>query len=224
MKNIIIAIDGHSSCGKSTLAKMLSKQIGYAYIDTGAMYRAVTLYFIQQQIDVNEASEVKRSLPDIRIHFEAINGKNTTFLNAKNVEETIRGMEVSALVSEVAALPIVRRKMVEQQYLMGKQKSIVMDGRDIGTVVFPDAELKLFVTASLPQRTQRRFLELKKKGKEVSYDEVSSNLQHRDHIDSTRADSPLRQAEDAVFLDNTNLTIEEQLAMVEALVKLRRKD
>ncbi len=223
MKDIIIAIDGHSSCGKSTLAKMLSKKIGYSYIDTGAMYRAVTLFFIREKVELSDSVAVAKALANIRIHFENIEGKNTTFLNDENVEGTIRGMKVSSLVSEVAAISAVRRKMVEQQQEMGKRKSIVMDGRDIGTVVFPDAEVKLFVTASIEQRTQRRHLELQQKGKVVTYEAVKENLQHRDFIDSTRKDSPLKQAEDAVYLDNTNLSIEEQLAMVKALVRERRK-
>lgn len=202
---------------------MLSRDIGYTYIDTGAMYRSVTLYFIREHIDWNDADQVTQALANIRIHFENINGKNTTFLNDKNVENQIRSMEVAKVVSEVAAIAAVRHKMVEQQHLMGEKKAIVMDGRDIGTVVFPDAELKLFVTASIEERTKRRYAELKEKGKDVSYEAVKENLQHRDHIDSNRAVSPLRQAEDAVYLDNTNLNIEEQLAMVKALVRERGK-
>lgn len=223
MKEITIAIDGHSSCGKSTLAKMLSQAIGYTYIDTGAMYRAVTLYFIRKTIDLSNPVAIANALAAIRIHFKNIDGKNTTFLDDEKVEEPIRGMEVSNLVSEVAAISAVRQKLVEQQQLMGAEKAIVMDGRDIGTVVFPDAELKLFVTASIKQRTQRRYLELQQKGKTVTYEAIKDNLQHRDFIDSTRADSPLKQAADAVYLDNTNLSIEEQLAMVKALVGERRK-
>ncbi len=211
MKKIIIAIDGYSACGKSTLAKALAKTLGYAYIDTGAMYRAVTLYFLAQQVDLNIPTAVQSALNNITIHFELINGKNTTFLNSEDVESSIRTIEVSQKVSEVAAISAVRKKMVAQQQRMGKSKGVVLDGRDIGTVVFPDAELKIFLTASIAERTRRRFQELQRKNKAITYSEVLQNLQHRDHLDSTRADSPLKKAADAVIIDNTYLTPNQQL-------------
>ena len=222
-KKIIIAIDGHSSCGKSTLAKDLSKKLNYAYIDTGAMYRAVTLYFIQNNIDLNQSDAIELALKSIKIHFENINGQNTTFLNGKNVEEEIRKMYVSKLVSPVATISIVRRAMVWQQQEMSKAKGVILDGRDIGTVVFPTAELKLFVTADIATRAERRFAELQQKQIAGSLEEVKVNLAERDHIDSNREDSPLKQAKDAILLDNTNLNREEQLTMVLALVELRTK-
>jgi cytidylate kinase len=210
LKKITIAIDGHSSCGKSTLAKELASKLGYIYIDSGAMYRATTLYFLQQGIRVEEKSKIAPALSAINIRF---NEQNQTLLNGRNVEKEIRQMSVSEYVSEVAAVPAVRKAMVAQQRLLGKQKGIVMDGRDIGTVVFPDAELKIFLTASLEERTRRRFTELQAKGNTaVSVEQVTQNLQHRDHIDSTREDSPLKQADDAIVIDNTHLDRETQLA------------
>lgn len=211
MKKIIIAIDGFSSCGKSTLAKALAKELNYGFVDSGAMYRAVTLYLIQHKIDLQNVPAVGKALEAIQIRFVASSSGNRTYLNGQDVEEQIRTMEVSEWVSPVAAIPIVRRAMVKQQQEMGKEKGIVMDGRDIGTVVFPEAELKLFVTADPDVRAQRRFLELKNKGQEIELEEVRKNLQERDHIDSTRADSPLRQADDALILDNTNFTPAQQL-------------
>jgi len=222
LKDIIIAIDGYSACGKSTLAKLLSKEIAYAYIDTGAMYRAVTLYFLNHEIDLGNEKKVAEALTQINIHFKNEEGANVTYLNGEKVEEAIRTMRVSGKVSEVAALSSVRRKMVEQQQQMGKAKSVILDGRDIGTVVFPNAEVKLFLTASPEERAQRRYEELLQKSQETPLKEVLANLQHRDHIDSSRADSPLKQAEDAVVIDNTNLNLEEELAMVLALVEKRR--
>lgn len=217
----MIAIDGYSSCGKSTLAKSLSKVLNYSYVDTGAMYRAVTLYLIRQKIELSDLDSVRAVLTNIKIHFERIDGKNTTFLNDENVEAEIRKMYVSDLVSPVAAISAVRRKLVQQQQEMGKQKAIILDGRDIGTVVFPDAELKIFLTASPAERARRRYQELIAKGQEVSLEEISKNLQERDRIDSSREDSPLKQAEDAVLIDNTNLNQAEQLAMALALAKCR---
>ena len=212
MKKITIAIDGHSSCGKSTLAKELANQLGYIYIDSGAMYRATTLYFLNHGIRVEETSKIASALSLINISF---NEQNQTILNGKNVETEIRQMSVSEYVSEVAAVPIVRKAMVAQQRVLGQKKGIVMDGRDIGTVVFPDAELKIFLTASLEERTKRRFMEIRAKGNTtISLDQVTQNLQHRDHIDSTREDSPLRQAADAIVIDNTHLDRETQLAKV----------
>ncbi len=221
MERITIAIDGHSSCGKSTLAKALAKTLGYVYVDSGAMYRAVTLYFIQNEVDIKDAEAVKLALLDIDITFKNIAGKNTTFLNNTNVEDKIRSMEVSEFVSPVATISIVRTKVVKEQRDLGKEKGIVMDGRDIGTVVFKDAELKIFLTASPDIRTQRRYDELIAKGQKVTMKEVKDNLLRRDHIDSTRADSPLKKAADAIEIDNSNLTEANQLEKALALVKAK---
>lgn len=216
MKKIIIAIDGFSSCGKSTMAKDLAKEIGYIYIDSGAMYRAVTLYCIEHQLfdekgQVKE-EELKARMNDIHISFR-LNPETQrpmTYLNGMNVEDRIRTMEVSSHVSPVAALGFVREALVRLQQEMGKEKGIVMDGRDIGTAVFPQAELKIFVTASPEIRAQRRYDELKAKGQEASFDDILYNVKERDRIDQTREISPLRQAEDAILLDNSYLTIQEQ--------------
>lgn len=208
MDKIIIAIDGYSSCGKSTLAKGLASRLGYTYIDSGAMYRAVTLFFLRHDIGLEDEEEARRALENISIRFDA---ENRAVLNGEVVEDEIRRMEVSAYVSQVSAVPAVRRAMVRQQQAMGKDKGIVMDGRDIGTVVFPRAELKIFLTADPEKRAQRRFDELKSKGMESSMEEVRQNLRHRDHIDSTREDSPLRKAADAVEIDNTDMSRAEQL-------------
>lgn len=216
---IIIAIDGHSSCGKSTLAKGLAKTLGYAYLDSGALYRAVTLYFIRHQVDIEDTQAIEKALEQISIRFINKDGQNHTILNGEDVEGEIRKMYVSEKVSPVAAISMIRRAMVKQQQAMGREKGIVMDGRDIGTVVFPKAELKLFVTASIEERTKRRFLELQAKGLDPDYETVKNNLQERDYIDSTRADSPLIQAEDAILLDNTLLSEQEQLAVALELTK-----
>lgn len=216
MKKITIAIDGHSSCGKSTMAKDLASKIGYTYIDTGAMYRAVTLYALQHGLFNDDGSirlaELEAAMPDIRItfRFNEETRRPDTYLNDVCVEREIRGMEVSAHVSPIATVGFVRTAMVAQQQEMGKLKGIVMDGRDIGTVVFPDAELKVFVTASAEVRAQRRYDELKAKGDEASFDEILENVKERDRIDSSREVSPLRQADDALLLDNSHLTIPEQ--------------
>ena len=215
MKKITIAIDGLSSCGKSTLAKAIAKQLGYVYGDSGAMYRATTLYFLNKDLDWNNELEVKIALKNIHIHFENIDGKNTTFLNKRNVEDDIRTMRVSESVSPVATVSSIRKKMVSLQQEMGKNGGIVMDGRDIGTVVFPNAELKLFITASADVRTQRRYDELLAKGWTVDYEEIKMNLLERDLIDSTREDSPLKKAADAIELDNSDL--DEQTQLKEAL-------
>lgn len=222
-KKIIIAVDGFSSTGKSTLAKDLAKKIGYGYIDTGAMYRAVTLYFLRHETDIADETAVAEALKNIEIDFQNIDGVNTTFLNGENVEKEIRKMYVSDFVSPVAAVSSVRRAMVKLQQAMGKKKGIVMDGRDIGTVVFPEAELKIFVTSDPKTRVDRRYAELQNKGLQADYEEVAKNLRERDHIDSTRADSPLRQAEDARVLDNTALTRAGQLALAEEWVSDRIK-
>ena len=215
MKKITIAIDGYSSCGKSTMAKDLAREVGYIYIDSGAMYRAVTLYCLENQLFTAEGintTKLEAAMPNIQISFQ-LNPETQrpmTYLNGVNVEDRIRTMEVSSHVSPVAALPFVREALVKLQQEMGKAKGIVMDGRDIGTVVFPDAELKIFVVASAEIRAQRRYDELKAKGQEASYEEILANVKERDYIDQNRAVSPLRQAEDAILLDNSNLTIEEQ--------------
>ena len=215
MKKITIAIDGYSSCGKSTMAKDLAREVGYIYIDSGAMYRAVTLYCLENGLftpDGIDTEKLETMMPNIRISFQ-LNPETQrpmTYLNGENVEDRIRTMEVSTRVSPVAAIPFVREALVKQQQEMGQAKGIVMDGRDIGTVVFPDAELKIFVVASAEIRAQRRYDELKAKGQEASYEEILANVKERDYIDQNREVSPLRQAEDALLLDNSNLTIEEQ--------------
>ena len=216
MKKITIAIDGYSSCGKSTMAKDLAKQIGYVYIDTGAMYRAVTLFALRHGLFSEDGSvktnELRNQMDDIHITFQfnASTGRPDTYLNGELVEQVIRGMEVSSHVSLIAAIPFVRTAMVEQQQRMGKDKGIVMDGRDIGTTVFPDAELKVFVTASPEVRAQRRYDELKGKGMPADFEEILRNVEERDYLDTHRETSPLKQASDALLLDNSNLTIEEQ--------------
>ena len=215
MKKITIAIDGYSSCGKSTMAKDLAREVGYIYIDSGAMYRAVTLYCLENQLFTAEGIDTARleaNMPDIHISFQLNpeTGRPMTYLNGVNVEDRIRTMEVSNRVSPVAALPFVREALVKLQQDMGKEKGIVMDGRDIGTTVFPEAELKIFVTASAEVRAQRRYDELKAKGQEASFEEILANVKERDYIDQNREVSPLRKADDAILLDNSHLTIEEQ--------------
>ena len=225
MKKISIAIDGYSSCGKSTLAKQLAKQLEYIYVDTGAMYRAVTLFAMQNNFindgEVNTEHLVE-SLPEISIHFE-LNEENhpVTYLNQKKVEAEIRTMEVSNNVSKVGTIKEVRQKLVFLQQQMGAKGGVVMDGRDIGTVVMREAELKIFMTADNNVRAKRRWLELKEKGQEETIESVLENLKHRDNIDSTRAESPLTQANDALVLDNTNLSRDEQLKLVLKWVKER---
>ena len=215
---IIIAIDGHSSCGKSTMAKDLARAIGYIYVDTGAMYRAVTLYSIRRGLwkdGVLDTETLRDEMSDVRITFRlnAETGLPETYLNGENVEQDIRSMEVSAKVSPIATLDFVREAMVREQQAMGKSKGIVMDGRDIGTTVFPEAEMKIFVTALPHVRAQRRLDELRAKGDATTtFDDVLANIEARDRIDSTRAVSPLRQAEDALVLDNSHMTIPQQKA------------
>lgn len=214
-RKIIIAIDGYASCGKSTMAKELARKIGYIYIDSGAMYRAVALYCIEQGLFEGNRLDVEalqRHIDDIDITFvlNPETGRPETFLNGRNVERDIRGMAVSDKVSYVAAVGFVRRKLVALQQAMGREKGIVMDGRDIGTVVFPDAELKIFLTASPEVRARRRVDELRAKGQKVSYDEVLHNVRERDRIDETREVDPLRKADDALLLDNSTLTLEQQ--------------
>ncbi|WP_343692222.1 (d)CMP kinase [Chitinophaga sp.] len=216
MKKIIITLDGYSSCGKSTLAKQLAAELDYVYIDSGAMYRAITLYFIQNRIDWNSAEEVARALSNIQLEFiyNPISGASEMNLNGENVEHMIREMLVAEKVSEVAAIGAVREFAVAQQQEMGKQKGIVMDGRDIGTTVFPHAELKIFMTADTAIRVERRFKELYAKNKNITIHEIKENLELRDYIDTNREISPLRKAEDAIILDNSQLTPEEQLKLV----------
>lgn len=216
MKKITIAIDGYSSCGKSTMAKALAKKLGYVYVDTGAMYRSVTLFAIRHQLFNEDGSvkteELQRLMPEIHISFKLNKetGLPDTYLNGEFVEREIRGMEVSSHVSPIAAIPFVREALVKQQQAMGREKGVVMDGRDIGTVVFPDAELKIFVTASPEVRAQRRYDELQAKGQPADYADILKNVQQRDYIDTHRETSPLRQAPDALVLDNSHMTIAEQ--------------
>lgn len=216
MKKIIVAIDGHSSCGKSTMAKDLAREVGYIYVDTGAMYRAVTLFAMRNNLFDAEGNinteRLEQLLPEVKISFklDPETSRPMACLNGEVVEQEIRSLEVSQHVSPIAALPFVRAKLVEQQQAMGKEKGIVMDGRDIGTVVFPEAELKIFVTASAEIRAQRRYKELQAKGMPADFDDILKNVEERDYIDSHRATSPLRQADDALVLYNSHLTIEEQ--------------
>lgn len=216
MSKIIIAIDGHSSCGKSTMAKALAQQVGYIYVDSGAMYRAVTLFALREQLfnadGSVQAEALQARMPEVKVHFKLDSATNlpVTYLNEERVEDEIRTLEVSQHVSPIAALPFVREAMTAAQQAMGEEKGIVMDGRDIGTAVFPHAELKIFVTASAEVRAQRRFDELQAKGLPASYEDILKNVQERDYIDSHREVSPLRQAEDALVLDNSHLTREEQ--------------
>lgn len=220
MKKIIVTIDGWSSCGKSTIAKQLAKSLGYVYIDSGAMYRAITLYFLRNHIDWTDPEAVEEALHHINLRFvyNAKSMKSEMHLNEENVEYMIRDMVVAEKVSEVATIALVRTFAVLQQQKMGADKGIVMDGRDIGTTVFPNAELKIFMTADIMVRVERRFKEMFEKNPNITLDEVKSNLELRDYIDSHREVSPLRMAEDAVLLDNTNLTIEQQLDIALKLV------
>ncbi|TKC03857.1 (d)CMP kinase [Pedobacter frigoris] len=211
-KNLVVAIDGYSSCGKSTLAKALAKKLGFIYIDSGAMYRAVTLYFIRNHTEINNIAAVKDALEHIELNFHSRDYQSHITLNGEEVSEEIRQMPVSENVSEVSANKLVRKEMVKQQQRMGKSKNIVMDGRDIGTTVFPDAQVKFFMTADPKIRAERRFNELQSKGDtSTSLEDVFENLAHRDYADTTRVESPLTRAEDAIILDNTELSETEQL-------------
>ena len=212
MKKIIITIDGWSSCGKSTLAKQLAKALNYIYVDSGAMYRAITLFFLRNHVDWTDSTEVKKALDDISLEFvyNSKSERSEIFLNGENVEYVIRDLVVAEKVSDVAAIKEVRDYAVAQQQKMGKNRGIVMDGRDIGTVVFPDAELKIFMTADNAVRVERRFQELYEKNPNITIEEIKNNLELRDYIDSHREVSPLRRADDAIILDNTNLTEKEQ--------------
>ena len=222
--NIIIAIDGYSSTGKSTTAKAVAKALGYVYIDTGAMYRAVTYLALEKGYASTSGIEVKSLMKvlrksEIKFVYNPELGFSEIYLNGKNIENEIRGIEIANWVSEVAKQSEVRTYLVDLQRKMGKDKGIVMDGRDIGTTVFPEAELKIFMTASEQVRAERRYRELQAKGDNASFEEVLANIQHRDHIDTTRKESPLKKADDAIVIDNTNLTIEEQVQKILAMVK-----
>ncbi len=219
-KKLIITIDGWSSCGKSTLARQLAKALGYVYIDSGAMYRAITVYFLRNHIDWTDTVEVEEALQHIRLHFEynSKSEQSEIFLGDENIEYMIRDLVVAEKVSEVAAIAAVRTCAVAQQQKMGEKRGIVMDGRDIGTTVFPHAELKIFMTAAIEVRVQRRFAEMVLKNPNTTIEDVKSNLEMRDHIDSHREVSPLRQADDAILLDNTNISMEEQLDFALKLV------
>ena len=218
---IIVTIDGWSSCGKSTLAKQLAKELGYVYIDSGAMYRAITLYFLRNHIDWTDVNEVNNTLKNIILEFQynEVSQQSEIILNGENVEYVIRDLVIAEKVSDVAAIKAVRTFAVAQQQKLGKKKGIVMDGRDIGTTVFPDAELKIFMTADTAVRVERRFKELYIKNPNISIEEVKNNLEMRDYIDSNREISPLRKADDAVEMDNTNITMEEQLTIALNLIK-----
>jgi cytidylate kinase len=223
LQKIIIAIDGYSSCGKSTTAKLVAARLGYGYIDTGAMYRAVTLYFTEKNISLTNPREVDKALLEISIsfHHNARVNENEAFLNGMNVEKEIRKMYISDRVSEVSAIPEVRHAMVAQQQKMGRKKGIVMDGRDIGTRVFPEAELKIFMTADLDLRAYRRQQELMEKSQLVNFEEIKNNLIHRDQIDTSRKESPLTQAPDAFLLDTSHITVDEQVEHVVGLAQSR---
>ncbi|WP_140938281.1 (d)CMP kinase [Sphingobacterium lumbrici] len=212
--NFIIAIDGYSSCGKSTVAKALAQKLHFVFVDSGAMYRAVTLYFLRYEVDIDDTAAVVQALTDIHIDFIPNTVQTQILLNGEDISEEIRQMAVSEQVSEVSAIKEVRHAMVAQQQKLGCRRNIVMDGRDIGTTVFPDADLKIFMTARPSVRAERRYAELTAKGENVTMEEIQENLSHRDHIDSTREESPLRQAADAFILDNSDLTQDQQLEIV----------
>lgn len=218
-KNHIVAIDGHSSCGKSTLAKQLAEHFDYLYVDTGAMYRCITLLLQEQSIALDNEEQIQALLHNTKIYFKKQDNKQHSFINGRDVTAEIRNPKVSDLVSEVAAISSIRKRMVEQQRIYGEESSIIMDGRDIGTVVFPNAHLKIFLTASPEIRAQRRHKELLDKGIDIGLEAVAKNLQKRDRIDSTRADSPLKKADDAVIVDNSELSLEEQFDLVKSLVE-----
>ena len=213
-RNIIIAIDGYSSCGKSTVAKALANKLHYVYVDSGAMYRAVTLYFLRNNVNLEDDIKISEALENIHIDFHKEHGTTKVLLNDEDVSEEIRQMPVSENVSAVSAIKAVRKAMVKQQQKMGARKNVVMDGRDIGTAVFPHAQVKIFMTADPKVRAERRYLELKNKGENITLEEVFENIAHRDYQDTTRKESPLIRAEDAIILDNTDMTEDEQLTFV----------
>ena len=223
--DIIIAIDGLSACGKSTLARDLAKSLSYKHIDSGAMYRATTFFFLQEKVDINDLESVKRALDQMDLSLrQDQTGKSSFFLGETALDDELRTKEVSQYVSEVAAIPIIRDLLVQKQQALGANKGIIMDGRDIGSVVFPNARLKIFLTATLSVRIARRYAEVTQKGLQMTHEEVAQNLKHRDHIDSTRTTSPLIQVSDAVVIDNTNLSKEEQIEMILALARIRMKN
>jgi len=222
-ENFIIAIDGFSSCGKSTVAKAIAKRLNFVFVDSGSMYRAVTLYILRNNNNLEDTEEINKALRNIHIDFIPNTEKTQILLNGEDISDEIRQMEVSEKVSEVSAIKEVRRAMVAQQQQLGARRDIVMDGRDIGTTVFPDADLKVFMTADPLVRANRRFAELTGKGEQVTLEEIQENLAHRDHIDSTREESPLRQADDAIVLDNSSLTQEQQLDFVLKYYNERKK-
>lgn len=217
--NIVVAIDGYSSCGKSTLAKAIAKKLHFIYVDSGAMYRAVALYFLRNNIDLNNCTQIKEALENIHLNFHSRDYETHITLNDEEVSDEIRLMPVSETVSAVSAIHDVRVEMVRQQQRMGKSKNIVMDGRDIGTVVFPDAQVKIFMTADPKIRAERRFKELAPKNPDISLEDVFENLAHRDYQDTTRKESPLMRADDAIILDNTDLTPDEQLEFALGKIK-----
>ena len=225
MSKIIVAVDGFSSCGKSTTAKGVAARFGYAYIDTGAMYRAVTLYFVQNHVSLTNPKEIQKALENINVDFHRNpeNGLNETYLNGLNVEDEIRKLYIANRVSEVSAISEVRRAMVAQQQRMGRGRGVVLDGRDVGTVVFPNAELKVFMTADPTIRAERRQIELLAKGEMLNVSEILKNLTHRDQIDTTRADSPLRQAEDAILIDTTGMTLDGQIQLLSEMIEDKLK-
>ncbi len=215
MHKIIVAIDGYSSCGKSTTAKGLAKHMGYSYIDSGAMYRATSLYFHDNHVSFTNEKEIEKALNNIEIEFRiSKDGKSETYLNGLNVENEIRKLYIANMVSEVSAIAAVRHAMVEQQRKLGRKKGVVMDGRDIGTVVFPEAEMKVFMTADKYVRAHRRQIELTEKGDLLDFEDILKNLEKRDLIDTTRSESPLRRAEDATLIDTTHMTLDEQVEML----------
>jgi cytidylate kinase len=218
-----IAIDGHSSCGKSTLAKDIAHKLNYLYIDSGAMYRAVALYFLENNVDITDTKQIEDALDEIDIEMSSQKGQFCIKLNGKEITERIIAIDVSNIVSDVAAITSVRKKLVKIQQQIGQNQNVVMDGRDIGTVVYPDAEVKLFVTADHDIRTQRRYDELKRKNMHTPIEEVSKNLQTRDRIDSTRADSPLTQADDAILINNSYMDREEQLFIAKKIIEQKNK-
>lgn len=224
MKKIVVAIDGFSACGKSTLAKQIAAKLNLVYVDTGAMYRAVTLFFMNKKVDIKDLSKVKESLDKIELYFDNSTQKNRCILNGEDVEDEIRAQRVSENVSQVAAIPIVRKKLVALQREMGSRKSLVMDGRDIGTVVFPHATVKIFLTANKEIRADRRYTEYIEKGVKITRADIISNLESRDHIDSTRKDSPLRVAPNALIIDNSYLSRNEQLELALKIIKIKTRD
>ncbi len=219
IKDIIIAIDGHSGCGKSTTSKLIAEHFKYNYLDSGAMYRSVTLYFVRKKIDYNELVKIKNEIQNIKIEFKYVDGIQNTFLNGENVEDEIRDENISILVSKYSSIPLIRRYLVSLQKELGKEKKIVVEGRDITTVVFPNAEIKIFMTANIETRAKRRFEEIKKNNPETTFSDVLINLEERDTKDSNRLDSPLKVAEGSEIIDTTHLEIDEQVKKITDLIE-----